>query len=38
MFCINQILTELKLKTELEQFSNKDNYDDDILLVMLKNN
>ena len=26
------------LKLELKEFSQKDNYDDDILIVMLKNN
>ena len=34
----NQEVIIEKLKSELKEFSNKDNYDDDILIVMLKNN
>ena len=34
----NQEVIIENLKNELEEFSNKDSYDDDILLVMLKNN
>ncbi len=34
----NQEIIIENLKNELKEFSNKDNYDDDILIVMLKNN
>ena len=34
----NQEIIIESLKNELKEFSNKDNYDDDILIVMLKNN
>ena len=34
----NQDVIIEKLKDELKEFSNKDKYDDDILIVMLKNN
>lgn len=34
----NQEVIIENLKDELEEFSNKDKYDDDILIVMLKNN
>ena len=35
---INQEELIENLKVELKEFSNKENYDDDILMVMLKNN
>ena len=34
----NQEIIIENLKNELKEFANKDNYDDDILIVMLKNN